>query len=41
MTFVVNHDGNVFQKDLGKNTVATGKSLKEYNVDSTWSEVKD
>jgi hypothetical protein len=41
MTFVVNHDGKVFQKDLGKNTVATGKSLKEYNVDSTWSEVKD
>lgn len=41
MTFVVNHDGNVFQKNLGKNTVATGKSMKEYNVDSTWSEVKE
>jgi hypothetical protein len=41
MTFVVNHDGNVFQKDLGKNTVATGRSMKEYNVDSTWSEVKE
>jgi hypothetical protein len=41
MTFVVNHDGNVFQKNLGKNTVATGKSMKEYNVDATWSEVKE
>lgn len=41
MTFVVNHDGNVFQKNLGKNTVANGKSMKEYNVDSTWSEVKE
>lgn len=41
MTFVVNHDGNVFQKNLGKNTAATGKSMKEYNVDSTWSEVKE
>jgi hypothetical protein len=41
MTFVVNHDGNVFQKNLGKNTVATGKSMKEYNVDPTWSEVKE
>ena len=41
MTFVVNHDGKVFQKDLGKNTLSIGKSMKEYNVDSTWSEVKD
>ena len=41
MTFVVNHDGKVFQKDLGKNTVAIGKSMKQYAVDSTWTEVKD
>jgi Protein of unknown function (DUF2950) len=41
MTFVVNHDGKVFQKDLGKNTVAIGKSMKQYDVDSTWTEVKD
>jgi hypothetical protein len=40
MTFVVNHDGNVFQKNLGKNTVSIVKSMKEYDVDSTWSEVK-
>src|SRR5688572_4823766 len=40
MTFVVNYDGNVFQKDLGKNTITIAKSMKEYNVDSTWSEVK-
>lgn len=26
MTFVVNHDGNVFQKNLGKNTVATARA---------------
>jgi Protein of unknown function (DUF2950) len=41
MTFAVNYDGKVFQKDLGKNTVAIGKSMKQYDVDSTWSEVKD
>lgn len=41
MTFVVNHDGKVFQKDLGKNTVAILKSMKQYAVDSTWTEVKD
>jgi len=40
MTFLVNYDGNVFQKDLGKNTVTIARSMKEYNVDSTWSEVK-
>jgi hypothetical protein len=40
MTFIVNHDGNVFEKDLGPNTVAIAKGMKEYNPDSTWSEVK-
>jgi hypothetical protein len=41
MTFIVNHDGNVFQKDLGKNTAAIAKSMKEYNPDKTWAEVKE
>jgi hypothetical protein len=40
MTFIVNHDGRVFQKDLGANTATMAKGLKEYNPDSTWSEVK-
>ena len=31
MTFIVNHDGKVFQKDLGPNTAAVAKSIKEYN----------
>jgi DUF2950 family protein len=38
MTFVVNHDGKVFQKDLGKNTATTAAAIKEYNPDKTWSE---
>ena len=33
MTFIVNHDGKVFQKDLGKNTAATAAAMKEYNPD--------
>jgi hypothetical protein len=41
MTFVVNHDGKVFQKDLGKNTASVAESMKEYNPDKTWSEVQD
>ena len=40
MTFIVNHDGKVFQKNLGANTAAVAKSMKEYNPDKTWTEVK-
>ncbi|MGB2622313.1 MAG: DUF2950 domain-containing protein [Candidatus Acidiferrum sp.] len=36
MTFIVNEDGVVYQKDLGKKTEAIGKSLKEYNPNPTW-----
>ncbi|MGH7875776.1 MAG: DUF2950 family protein, partial [Candidatus Binatia bacterium] len=41
MTFIVNHDGKVFQKDLGKNTAAAATAMKEYNPDKTWMEVKE
>jgi len=41
MTFIVNHDGKVFQKNLGSNTASTAKNMKEYNPDKTWSEVKE
>jgi hypothetical protein len=40
MTFIVNHDGKVFEKDLGKNTASVAKSMKAYNPDKTWAEVK-
>jgi hypothetical protein len=40
MTFIVNHDGKVFQKNLGPNTASIAKSVKEYNPDKTWTEVK-
>jgi hypothetical protein len=39
-TFIVNHDGKVFQKDLGKNTAAVASAMKEYNPDKTWAEAK-
>ena len=41
MTFIVNHDDKVFQKNLGKNTASVAKAMKEYNPDSTWSQVKE
>jgi type II secretory pathway pseudopilin PulG len=40
MTFILNHDGKVFQKDLGKNTASVATTMKEYNPDKTWAEVK-
>jgi hypothetical protein len=36
MTFVVNHQGKVYQKDWGPKTAELVESLKEYNPDSTW-----
>jgi hypothetical protein len=41
MTFIVNHDGKVFQKNLGPNTASIARSMKEYNPDSSWTEVKE
>ena len=36
MTFIVNEDGVIYQKDLGKNTGVFAKALKEYNPNSSW-----
>ena len=41
MTFIVNQDGIVYQKDLGNKTEALGKALQEYNPDSSWQPDKD
>jgi hypothetical protein len=40
MTFVVDQDGVVYEKDLGKKTEARARSMKEYNPDSTWKKVE-
>jgi hypothetical protein len=39
MTFIVNHDGVVYQKDLGPSSVAVARGMKEFNPDSTWKKV--
>ena len=41
MTFVVDEDGVVYQKDLGKKTEALAKSMKEYNANSTWQKAEE
>ena len=40
MTFIVNHDGAVYQKDLGKNTPSIAQSMTKFNPDKTWTAVK-
>jgi len=39
MTFLVNHDGVVYQKDLGKITAKTANAMKKFDPDSTWKKV--
>jgi hypothetical protein len=36
MTFIVNHDGIVYQKNLGLNTVRLAGQIKSFDPDSTW-----
>ena len=40
MTFIVNHDGGVYQKDLGANTASVARSMTKFNPDKTWTPVK-
>jgi hypothetical protein len=41
MTFIVNQDGKVYEKNLGENTRDIVKAMTEYNPDKSWQEVKD
>ena len=41
MTFIVNQDCKVFQRNLGKNTSQIAGTMKEYNPDSEWTLVQD
>ena len=36
MTFIVNQDGKVFEKDLGDQTADLAAAMTEYNPDKTW-----
>ena len=36
MTFIVNHDGIVYQKDLGPETSRIAQTMKVYNPDASW-----
>jgi hypothetical protein len=38
-TFVVSHNGVVYEKDLGPDTPTAGKQMNQFNPDSSWHEV--
>lgn len=40
-TFMVSHDGIVYQKDLGKDTLTVFKNMDRYNPDKTWTRTDD
>jgi hypothetical protein len=41
MTFIVNHEGTVFQKDLGPDTAKLAERMTSFNPDQTWQKVSD
>jgi Protein of unknown function (DUF2950) len=41
MTFIVNNDGDVFEKDLGEGTSRIAPRMTSFNPDHTWKKVVD
>jgi Protein of unknown function (DUF2950) len=41
MTFLVNHRGDVYEKDLGPNTARIAGGITAFNPDNTWRRVTD
>ena len=40
MTFIVNHEGMVYQKDLRENTAQAAQKMKVFDPDDTWEKVR-
>jgi hypothetical protein len=41
MTFIINQDGKVYQKDLGKNTAAVAQEMQTYDPDGSWKAARE
>jgi Protein of unknown function (DUF2950) len=41
MSFIVHHDGKVFEKDLGDDTGKLAEAMSSYDPDSTWKAVQE
>jgi hypothetical protein len=40
MTFIVNHDGVVYEKDLGANTASLAQKMTRFDPDKTWKKAQ-
>jgi hypothetical protein len=40
MTFLVNHDGVVYEKDLGPGTARLAEQMKLFNPDKSWQRLE-
>lgn len=40
MTFMVNYEGTVYEKNLGPDTAALARAMKRFDPDSTWKKVE-
>ena len=40
MTFIVNHDGLVYQKNLGPKTAAIASAMARFDPDASWARVE-
>jgi hypothetical protein len=40
MTFMINQDGVIVQKDLGPDTATIAKEMSTFNPDSSWEQVE-
>ena len=41
MTFIIDQDGIVYEKDLGATTSDEGPFMRQFNPDGSWAEVKE
>jgi Protein of unknown function (DUF2950) len=41
MTFIVNHEGVVYQKDLGNETGKIASAMTKFDPDKTWKKVEE
>ena len=41
MTFTVNQEGTIYEKNLGKNTKRLAEKLKIFDPDKTWKKVSE
>jgi len=41
MTFIVNEDGVVYQKDLGQKSYVLARAIKEYNRNASWQKAEE